>query len=449
MAIVRLGALTPAANTDVVLYNVTDSYLVSVIVVNTLTSATTSATKADVWVAPAGETNKAYIVANLEIGLGQSFETFRFGVELGDTVKVRSTTAGTSFSIQGMFQPENYSASDVPLEFTNKIIRGNNNIIYPNIGTTAQRPADAEVGYWRFNTELDYVEFKTSTGWAAASGAQGPTGPQGIPGAFAAIGDTGPTGPTGPEGGPTGPTGPTGADSTVTGPTGPTGTQGVTGPTGPTGPEGGPTGPTGATGATGATGDVGSTGPTGPTGSTGADSTVTGPTGPTGPTGATGAASTVTGPTGPTGASGSATFSGTTDATSAAVTIDQVAYSAIARLVVTANGTTAYQFNSHYSGDDPTIYVLGGATIAFSLSEASHPFKLQEDTGSGFADITTGLIHVTTEGAVTIGAAAQSKTSGTLYWNVPITAASGGYQYICASHAGMNGTITHKSLNSI
>jgi plastocyanin len=116
---------------------------------------------------------------------------------------------------------------------------------------------------------------------------------------------------------------------------------------------------------------------------------------------------------------------------------------------VTANGTTAYQFNSHYSGDDPTIFVLGGATIAFNLSEASHPFKLQEDTGSGFEDMTTGLVHVTTEGAVTIDAAAQSKTSGTLYWNVPITAASGGYKYICASHAGMNGTITHKSLSAI
>jgi plastocyanin len=173
-------------------------------------------------------------------------------------------------------------------------------------------------------------------------------------------------------------------------------------------------------------------GPTGPTGATG----------PTGPTGATGA----TGDTGPTGAS---TFSGTTDATAASITIDEVAYSAIARLAVTANGTTAYQFNSHYSGDDPTIFVLGGATIAFNLSEASHPFKLQEDTGSGFTDISTGLIHVTTAGVITTNASAQSKVSGTLYWNVPITAASNGYRYICASHAGMVGTITHKSLNSI
>jgi plastocyanin len=36
-----------------------------------------------------------------------------------------------------------------------------------------------------------------------------------------------------------------------------------------------------------------------------------------------------------------------------------------------------------------------------------------------------------------------------LYWNVPITAASGGYRYICSVHAIMVGVVTHKSLNSI
>jgi hypothetical protein len=165
MAIVRLGALTPNANAEVTLYNVTDSYLVSVIAANTLAAATTSATKVDVWVAPAGNLTRAYIVANLEVGLGQSFETFKFGVTLGDTVRVKSTTAGTSFFIQGMFQPENYSASDVPLEFTNKIIRGSSNTLYLDKGTTSQRLASAEVGYTRFNTETDTLEVKTSTGW--------------------------------------------------------------------------------------------------------------------------------------------------------------------------------------------------------------------------------------------------------------------------------------------
>jgi len=414
----RLGLVNPAANEDTVLYNSNDNYLVAVVVANKAINAT-PLTKVSIWVVPANATipaQYAYIASNLTVGVGQSFETFRFALNSSDTVYVRSTLALTSFSINGVPQEDSAQPENIAQTFTNKVIRGDNNTLYLESGTTAERPASAEVGYVRFNTETDTLEVKTASGWeevgtGAGSGATGPTGP---------AGEIGPTGPTGPS---------------------------VTGPTGPTGPEGGPTGPTGATGATGATGPEG--GPTGPTGATG-------PTGDTGPTGATGEASNVTGPTGPTGAtgptgdSGSATFSGTTDATAASITIDEVAYSAIARLAVSANGTTAYQFNSHYTGDNPTIFVLGGATIAFNLSEASHPFKLQADTGSGFEDITTGLIHSTTTGTLTTNASAQGKVSGTLYWNVPVTAASGGYRYICSSHPGsMLGTITHKSLNSI
>lgn len=273
----------------------------------------------------------------------------------------------------------------------------------------------------------------------------------------------------------------------IQGPTGPTGDAGATGPTGESGPTGaagdtGPTGPQGASltllGSVATVGDLPSSnntagdayvvdadgdvyawdgsqwnnvgaleGPVGPTGPAGD----AGPTGPTGPTGAAGTGDTgPTGPTGATGSAGSATFSGTTDATAASITIDEVAYSAIARLTVTPNGSSAYLFNSHYSGNNPTIFALGGATIAFNLvGLGSHPFLVQADTGSGFANITAGLIHVATNGTISLDSAAQGKTSGTLYWNVPVTAASDGYRYICSVHAIMVGTITHKSLNSI
>ena len=423
MPILRLGLSNPAANEDIILYTANANYLASVVVANKAINAT-PLTKVSIWVVPSNAilpAQYAYIASNLTVGVGQSFETFRFAINNGDTVYVRSTLALTSFSINGVSQEDSALPVNIAQTFTNKVIRGDNNTLYLESGTTAQRPASAEVGYVRFNTETENLEVKTTSAWEEVGTGSG-------------NGATGPIGPTGP----VGPTGPTGAASTVTGPTGPTGPSGgptgATGATGPTGPSGGPTGPTGATGATGPTGAS-------VTGPTGAASTVTGPTGPTG--------ASVTGPTGPTGPTGSATFSGTTDATAASITIDEVAYSAIARLVVTANGTTAYQFNSHYSGDDPTIYVLGGATIAFNLSEASHPFKLQHDIGSGFVDITSGLIHSTTSGTLTTDANAQGKTTGTLYWNVPVTAASGGYRYICASHAGMTGTITHKSLSAI
>jgi hypothetical protein len=267
MAIVRLGAHTPAANTNYILYNVTTSYLASVIASNTLTSATTAATKVDIWVVPQGVTQAsgyAYITANLEVGLGQSFETFKFGVNAGDTVLVKSTTAGTSFVIQGMDQNNEYSINNVPITFTNKIIRGNDNIVYPEIGTTAQRPSSAETGYWRYNTDLNYIEFKTPTGWAAAAGPQGPIGATGTPGQGLSI---------------------KGSYETLTALNAavPTGTLGdgyligvdlyiwdgnswenagpVLGPTGPTGPSGGPTGPTGPAGPVGAPGSASSYAP--------------------------------------------------------------------------------------------------------------------------------------------------------------------------------------------
>jgi hypothetical protein len=259
MAIVRLGAFTPTANTSYVLYNVTTSYLASIIATNTLTSSTT-ATKVDIWVVPQGvslASGYAYITSNLEVGLGQSFETFKFGVNAGDTVLVKSTTAGTSFVIQGMDQNNEYSINNVPITFTNKIIRGNDNTIYPEVGNTSSRPSAATVGYWRYNTDLDYIEFKTPTGWAASMGPTGPRGAQGISGSglavkgnYATLGElqaayptgtlgdgylvgtnlyiwtgsgwinagafVGPTGPTGPSGGPTGPTGPQGVAGSAT-----------------------------------------------------------------------------------------------------------------------------------------------------------------------------------------------------------------------------------------
>jgi plastocyanin len=425
VAIQRLGILRPPANTPSILASFTANHFVSVVVTNVAPTATPTL-KVAIYVVPSGavlDQQNAYITRNLVVPLGSSFETFRFAVNPGDTLNVLSSTPDASFSVYGILQDAIVGQGDLPLTFTNKVIRGTNNTLYLDRGTTAQRDPAAEVGYTRFNTETQTLEVRTLSGWepvgsGVGSGTVGPTGPTGPTGLTGAAGPTGATGPTGPSDGPTGPTG----------------------PQGPTGPEGGPTGPTGATGAEGPTGP---TGPIGEIGPTGADSTVPGPTGPAGETGATG-------PTGPTGAAGSTTFSGTTDATAAAITIDEVAYSAIARLTVTNSGASAYLFNSHYSGNNPTIFALGGATIAFNLVDlGSHPFLVQQDTGSGFSNITAGLIHVATDGTISLDSDAQAKTSGTLYWNVPVTAASNGYRYICSIHTSMVGTITHKSLSAI
>jgi hypothetical protein len=286
---------------------------VSVTVANKSVTAT-PLLKVSIWIVPEGATiaaQYAYICYNLNVGLGQAFETFRFAVQNGDDVYVRATTANASFVMNGILQTDDANADSTVQTFANKTIRGVDNTLYVDKGTTAQRNASAEVGYVRFNTDFDYLEVKTAaTSWTQVpigAGPTGPTGPQGIEGSGvrvsgsyateAALNAALPAGAAqgiayivgtnlyiwisslsawiniGPIVGPTGPvglTGPTGS-SGPTGPTGPSGgPTGDTGPTGPTGPSGGPTGPTGATGATGPTG---------------AASTVTGPTGATGPTG--------------------------------------------------------------------------------------------------------------------------------------------------------------------
>jgi plastocyanin len=143
-----------------------------------------------------------------------------------------------------------------------------------------------------------------------------------------------------------------------------------------------------------------------------------------------------------TASGGASAFDDLTDAVSASLTIDRIYLPAITMLDVTANGTSAYRFDQYGTADDPTIYAINGTTIAFNLAGASgHPFLIQDGTGVNYD---TGLVHVSTTGAVSTGSAAQAKTSGTLYWKIP-SSISGGYRYQCQSHLGMVGTITVKN----
>lgn len=142
--------------------------------------------------------------------------------------------------------------------------------------------------------------------------------------------------------------------------------------------------------------------------------------------------------------SSSAAFSSLTDASSASLTIDKVYLPAITMLTVTNNGATGYRFDQ-YTGDNPTVYALNGATIAFNLNVTGHPFEIQTPAGSPY---NTGLVHVATDGTVSTGSNAQGKTSGTLYFKIPSTI-SGGYRYQCQVHAGMVGSLTIKDFQII
>jgi hypothetical protein len=316
MAVKRLGVANPAANSSVVLATADVTCVASVIVANTGGVELNATIYVEPVESPGAVESRAYIVNSLTVGVGQSFETFRFALQVGDRIYVAASTATAAFSATAAYEQE-----------------GRANLTY---ASTA--PGFPAVGDIWINSLTDDVSVYTGLGFRTVStiAPTGPTGPAGI------LGPTGPQGVTGPQGagvnvlgsyidteslesdnptgnigdaylvgtdlyiwsdlnsewvnagtfvGDTGPTGPTGPG--VTGPTGPTGS---TGDTGPTGPEGGPTGPTGPQGPTGPTG------PQGIQGQVGAASTVTGPTGPAGDTGPTGPG--ITGPTGATGPEG-------------------------------------------------------------------------------------------------------------------------------------------------
>jgi hypothetical protein len=142
---------------------------------------------------------------------------------------------------------------------------------------------------------------------------------------------------------------------------------------------------------------------------------------------------------------GVSTFSALTEAVAATLTIDKIYLPAITMLTVTNNGSFSYLFDQYGATENPTIYAVGGMTIAFNLAVAGHPFLIQDGTGTNY---NTGLVHVSTTGVVTTGSSAQGQVFGTLYWKVPASI-SGGYRYQCSVHPVMVGAITVKGIVSL
>jgi plastocyanin len=139
------------------------------------------------------------------------------------------------------------------------------------------------------------------------------------------------------------------------------------------------------------------------------------------------------------------TFGQLSDIAQAGIDVQNVYEHAIATLRMGNVGITAYTIDSHYSGNNPTITVITGTTIAFDLSDISgHPFELQDNT---LTALTSNLVHVDASGNVSTNSSAQGKSDGVLYWRVPDSIPNNSsYTYQCQSHAGMFGTITVKNL---
>jgi plastocyanin len=121
---------------------------------------------------------------------------------------------------------------------------------------------------------------------------------------------------------------------------------------------------------------------------------------------------------------------------------------AITKLAVTPNGASAYRFDQYGATvDNPTIYAISGTTIAFDLDgvTGAHPFQIETTGGALYNE---GLVHIATDGTVSTGSNAQAKTTGTLYWKIPI-GTTGNYAYQCTFHSVMRGTITIKDFATL
>ena len=140
------------------------------------------------------------------------------------------------------------------------------------------------------------------------------------------------------------------------------------------------------------------------------------------------------------------TITDLSDVSALGLSIDDIYMPAITKLTVYAPDMTGYVFGEAYGATvNPTVWGISGTTIAFKLDVPGHPFLIQTSLGVNY-DI--GLTHVDIDGTISYGSDAQGKTSGTLYWTMPINI-NGNYKYKCSIHAAMTGVITIKDLRAI
>jgi hypothetical protein len=153
MAINRLAQSNPTADTDTLLHTSTRNAVVSIIATNTSSSA------ADVtmWTVPSGAGSAGYVYHAYESSLpgNNTLETFRFAIEDGDGLYVKSSTAFVSFSLNGIYETNGTSSITV--------------------AALSASPTENIIGDVWVNTDEDIVYFWDGSTWIATGGAGGST----------------------------------------------------------------------------------------------------------------------------------------------------------------------------------------------------------------------------------------------------------------------------------
>lgn len=387
MPIERIGTASPAAfaGSDTVLGTATKVTVASVIVVNRGNVEMACTIYVEPFESPGAVNERAYIVDNLIVGVGQTFETFRFAMNVGDKIFVSASTNNGTFVATGLYDQV-----------------GRANILYQEATPNAPQIGDI----WIDTGENDEIKVFNGSSFAtiASAAPQGPTGP---------------SGPAGPDG-PTGPTGPEGSSVSVLGTYATVQLLEDDNTTGNVGDayyvtgedalyiwsdlnqewvEGGPLGITGPTGSTGPTGDTGIGGADGATGPAGVSLNVRG-----------------------------SVF----DSTYLPESTNDLTFTVTVQS--TSDGNKYYINGELY----PNLYFAKGGTYKFDQSDASnstHQIYLSETSNGhhalggtvGDAAYTSGVTYTGTAG-----------TDGLLTFVVPSDAPDV-LHYVCYNHSGMSG----------
>ena len=131
----------------------------------------------------------------------------------------------------------------------------------------------------------------------------------------------------------------------------------------------------------------------------------------------------------------------------AAFTLANINYlSAETRLNV-SNTVSGYRFDQ-YVADNPVIYANPGTTISLDLQYIPYHSIAIRDTVGG-TNVTTGLVHISSTGTLTLNDEAQGKNSGVLFWKVPASGVNTDYFYQSLVDPLIYGTIRIEQRSSV
>ena len=170
----RLGAVQPSASANLTSYTLLSTVditgVASVIVANKGNIDALINIYVEPVDTPGNPATWVFVASNLSVGVGQTFETFRFALKVGDKIFVAATTDSVGFSASAVYETE-----------------GRLNVVYQ---TT--EPGFPEVGDIWIDSADDSISVYTGTSFQTVATAApiGPTGPEGP------IGPTGPIGVT-------------------------------------------------------------------------------------------------------------------------------------------------------------------------------------------------------------------------------------------------------------